>query len=280
MVMSMRFPEGKDKVVTLSYDDGTLSDKKLISIMQKNGIKGTFNLNSARVLSEDAVLEEPENLLRLMKASELKESYPFEVCEVAVHFKTHPFPSPMPINAVTQEIMTDRTNLEKMFKTIVRGCAYPYGDYNDTTVESLKASGIVYSRTCNSTHDFELPKNWLLLDPTCHNCEPCFGELVDKFLNLKVGDGYMPKMFYLWGHSMEFVHFKNWEVFEQFCEKVGGRDDIWYATNIEIYDYCMAYRQLLFSNDCEMVHNPTALDIWINFNGRKMKIPSGKTVLL
>lgn len=42
----LRFPEFKDKTLTLSYDDGAIYDRKLIEIMNKYGLKGTFNLNS------------------------------------------------------------------------------------------------------------------------------------------------------------------------------------------------------------------------------------------
>ena len=41
----MRFPGFKPKALTLSYDDGVRQDKRLIAIMQKYGLKGTFNLN-------------------------------------------------------------------------------------------------------------------------------------------------------------------------------------------------------------------------------------------
>ena len=41
-----RFPGFKYKAVTLSYDDGTIYDKKLIEIMSKYGIRGTFNLST------------------------------------------------------------------------------------------------------------------------------------------------------------------------------------------------------------------------------------------
>ena len=42
----MRFPGGKPKALTLSYDDGVEQDVKLIEIAEKYGIKGTFNINS------------------------------------------------------------------------------------------------------------------------------------------------------------------------------------------------------------------------------------------
>lgn len=38
----MRFLGGKSKALTLSYDDGVKQDKRLIDIMKKNGLKGTF----------------------------------------------------------------------------------------------------------------------------------------------------------------------------------------------------------------------------------------------
>lgn len=41
----MRFPGFKLKALTLSYDDGVRQDKRLIEIMQKHGLKGTFNIN-------------------------------------------------------------------------------------------------------------------------------------------------------------------------------------------------------------------------------------------
>ena len=44
--MYLRFPKGKSLAVTLSYDDGVKQDRQLIEIMKKNGLKGTFNLNS------------------------------------------------------------------------------------------------------------------------------------------------------------------------------------------------------------------------------------------
>ena len=40
------FPGGKFKVLTLSYDDGKLEDKRLVDIFNKNGIRATFNVNS------------------------------------------------------------------------------------------------------------------------------------------------------------------------------------------------------------------------------------------
>ena len=55
--MNMRLRDGKIKVLTLSYDDGVVQDIRLIKIMNKHGLKGTFNINSGSYLPEDAVRE-------------------------------------------------------------------------------------------------------------------------------------------------------------------------------------------------------------------------------
>ena len=42
----MRFPGGLAKALTFSYDDGVEQDIRLVEILDKYGMKGTFNLNS------------------------------------------------------------------------------------------------------------------------------------------------------------------------------------------------------------------------------------------
>lgn len=101
-------------------------------------------------------------------------------------------------------------------------------------------------------------------------------ELCDRFLTGKLSFGL--KLFYLWGHSYEFEQHNNWEVIRAFCEKMSGKKDIWYATNIEIVDYLNASRQLRTSADGHIVFNPTATDIWVENKGEVMTIKAGETV--
>jgi len=86
------------------------------------------------------------------------------------------------------------------------------------------------------------------LPATCHHRNPRLMELAREFIQKQDVRG--PMLFYLWGHSYEFDYDQpnnNWGVIEEFAEYMGGKDDIWYATNIEIYDYIAAYNQLIFS---------------------------------
>ena len=87
-----------------------------------------------------------------------------------------------------------------------------------------------------------------------------------------------PKLFYLWGHSYEFNDKDNWEIIEDFAKRIGNREDVWYATNIEVYEYVKAYDALVYSADCKRVKNPSALDVWISYYGVEVYVPAGKEV--
>lgn len=273
----MRFPGGKVKAVTLSYDDGVEQDIKLMEIMKKHGLKGTFNLNSGRYAEEGTVY--PEGTIhRRMSKDAITELYKNSGMEVAVHGYTHPFLEQLPANLCTMDVQKDRETLEEQFDTIIRGMAYPFGTFSDEVVNCLRACGIVYSRTVISSHKFDMPTDWLRLEATCHHTEPCLNELIDSFLEDDKNRG--PLLFYLWGHSYEFEADHNWNVMEEFAEKVGNRDDIWYATNIEVYDYADAFKRLVFSTDGKKVWNPTAYTLYFNMDDKDYAIEPGETLRL
>lgn len=67
---------------------------------------------------------------------------------------------------------------------------------------------------------------------------------------------------------------------EAFCRRVGGREDVWYATNIEIVDYTRAVASLRFTLSGEAVHNPSAAAVWISVDGKALQIGAGQRVRL
>lgn len=270
----MRFPGGKCKALTLSYDDGVEQDIKLLEIARKYGLRGTFNLNSG-CYPEEGVTYEKGTIHRRMPKSQADKLYTDCGWEVAAHGYTHPGLVGMPLNLATKEILDDRRTLEEQFGHLVRGFAYPYGAYDDNVVEILRSCGIVYARTVISTHDFAMPKDWLRLPATCHHNDPLLMELAKTFVEFEMP--WEPKLFYLWGHSYEFEAYDNWDVMEKFGEYVGGRDDIWYATNIEIYDYQHAFKELLFDVNASYVHNPTSTDVWFAYGEKEVYVPAGGT---
>ena len=85
-------------------------------------------------------------------------------------------------------------------------------------------------------------------------------------------------LFYLWGHSYEFNDNDNWNVIEEFAEYIGNREDIWYATNGEIYDYVQAFNGLQFAANGAFIRNPSATDVYVCYRGKNVLVPAGKTV--
>lgn len=275
----MKFPNGLERAVTLSYDDGVQQDRRFMEIIDRHGLKCTFNINSGEFAPEGKVY--PEGTIhRRMSKSECLELYKNSGHEVAVHALTHPRLELMTQPAVTYEIVEDRKNLEQLFGGVIRGMAYPFGTYNDMVVDTLKTCGIAYARTTKLTNSFDIPTDWLRLDPTCKHCDPALPELeqlIDKFLGDRLFES-RPWLFYMWGHTYEFERDNNWEDIEIIAERLGGKDNVWYATNIEVYDYVEAYRSLLWSADSNRVYNPSAKKIWFSRGKKLYSVEPGETL--
>ncbi len=270
----LRFPDFKYKAVTLSYDDDVVYDKKLIEIIDKYGLKCTFNLNSGFFAEKSGG--------RMMTEEEAKELFGKSEHEIAVHGVSHLSLAEHSREAIAGDILLDRLSLETLFGRIIKGMAYANGSYDDKTAEVLKSCGIKYARTVNSSEKFDIPTDWLRLSPTCHHGNPRLNELTDEFLKdygKEVHYKYAnPKLFYLWGHAYEFNDNNEWDILENFCKKTGGRDDVWYATNGEIYDYVKAFDRLEFSVGEDLIKNPSAIDLYLNFYGEKVFVPASGTV--
>jgi hypothetical protein len=269
------FPDFKEKALTLSYDDGVVYDKKLIEIMQKHGLKGTFNINSELFAQNEGE--------RRMTAKTAVELYQNTGMEIAVHGARHWSLAEVPSEMMVRDVAVDRENLEKLTGGLVQGMAYANGSYSDEVVEVLKKCGIKYSRTTVSTGKFLIPNDWLRMPATCHHGDPRLMELAKAFIEEPNGPyRWSPKnkLFYLWGHSYEFNDNDNWEIMEEFAAYMGGRNDVWYATNGEIYNYVQAYNRLEFSIASTCVHNPSSIDVYLDYLGNKIVVPAGKTVQL
>ena len=261
IIHKLVWPEGKERALTLSYDDGVQQDRRLVALLRKYGVKATFNLNSGRLgRTERSRIFGPELDISTVLAEEVPSLY--EGFEVATHGRTHSGLTHLGALACA-EVLEDRIALEKLVPYLVRGHAYPYGSFDDTVKTALRAAGIRYARAIRSTHSFDLPKDYLEWNPTCHHTEPELMPLIRDFCEATrfIRE---PLLFYLWGHSYEFDQFDNWEVMEQFLQYVSvRREQIWFAANGEIVRYLDAAAQLQYSADGKRVFNPTAEPIWL-----------------
>ena len=224
------------KYFTFSFDDGVTQDKRFIEMLNKYGLKATFNLNSS-LFGLKGGWDIGGKWVNHNKVSpfEVKDIYAGH--EVAVHTLTHPNLTGENDEAVEYQVEEDRKQLSRLVGYEVRGMAYPCGGVNnDDRVAGVikEKTGVCFSRTITSTFNFDLPKNVYRLDPSVHICdaENLF-RMAEEFINLKTDE---PKLFYVWGHTYEFdmVDSMPWERMEEFCKLISGKEDIIYGTNIDV----------------------------------------------
>ena len=228
----------KLKAVTFSIDDGCESDKKIIEIFNKYGIKGTFNINSGLLnttLEMKNRLGEITERIPKMRAYDVKETYKNH--EIAVHTCMHPNLTEISDESVILEVEKDRLALEALCGYPINGMAYPCGGVNnDKRVAGLigKYTPIRYARTITSTYSFDLQENLLQFNPTIYWIEvDKLFELAERFISLKTK---VPQIFYIWGHAFELDRGRNisYEKLEQLCDLLSNRQDIFYGTNREV----------------------------------------------
>lgn len=266
--MRFVYPNGKRKALTFSYDDGQAFDKRLVSIFNENGLRGTFHLNSGTL----GVARGKDVYIRPEEVADLYRGH-----EVACHGVQHRNPPTITAAQWAAEVAQDRENLEKLTGYMVQGLSYAFGNYSEEVKSTARALGIKYSRTVKGTGSFFPPVDFMEWHPTCHHNESLL-KLGDQFLDVP---GYyeLPVM-YVWGHSFEFGWPDDWHMIEEFAAKMSGKEDIWYATNMEICCYIQAVRAQEFSADGLTMHNPCAIPVWVGTQGGMIEVKAGDTVFI
>lgn len=263
MKLYLCFPEGKAKVLTMSYDDGKWADERLVELFNRYGIRGTFNLNYG-------MMECPERIDR----ERIRTLYAGH--EVASHTMTHPTIARCPLTEVAREILEDRRGLESLVGYPVRGHAYPNGSCSEEIKDLLRGLGIAYGRTVQwESGSMELPGDLMEWNATCHHNYNLM-KYAKEFAESQKKQ-YL-QCLYVWGHSYEFERDGNWELMEEFCSYMGGREDVWYATNIEIADYLDAGKRLQYGAAGDFVYNPSAQTVWISVDDVPLAVEGGSLV--
>ncbi len=279
----MRFPQGKTKAVTLSYDDGCRTDLHLARIINEYGIKCTFNISSKFIAADSCDF--------YLTKEEIKEALVDTGHEIAIHGAYHKAPGMTDPTDGILDVIECRRDLERAFGGIIKGMAYPNSgilhfengcEYKDVK-RYLSNLGIAYARSLGADNDgFYLPDDWYNWKPTAHHDNPNIMNYIEKFIGVDINSLYSgdrwPRLFYLWGHSYEYENNNNWDKLDKICAALSANKDIWYATNIEIFNYVSAYRSLQFNVDRTVVYNPTLYTIWFCADNTDYRISPDETL--
>ena len=226
---------GKKKAITFSYDDGVVQDIRLIELLNKYGLKCTFNINS-ELLGVGRVLMQKNGRIahyKIMK-DQVREIY--EGHELAVHTLTHPALIKCSDEEIVRQVEEDRKNIEVLVGYDVVGMAYPGGtSCVDERVENVLRdhTKIKYARGTRCSHSFDIPTDLYHFKPTVFHLDfDKMMELGREFVEMVPDE---PKLFYIWGHSYEMNYDSlNWYRLEEFFKLVSGREDVFYGTNAEV----------------------------------------------
>jgi peptidoglycan/xylan/chitin deacetylase (PgdA/CDA1 family) len=280
--IEMLFPEGKNKALILSYDDGAKQDRKLVELMNKYQLIGTFHLNSNKLSTN--------NYFDYLNKDEIKDLYKGH--EVSVHSANHPNLPDISKIDVIYEILEDRKELERLLGYPVRGMAYPFGNTDDAVIEAIKGLGIEYARTVGDSYNFEIPKDFLRWHPTMHQFAKAYWEpnqpekdIKELALFYKTIDAFLQAkdlaVLDIWGHSWEMGTDQNkWNEAEKFFKLLANNQAIYYAKQIDLVDYISAFRNLKFSVNKNSVTNTSAINVYIKINTKVFNVLAGTTMEL
>lgn len=288
----MRFPGGRFKALSFSFDDGSDQDEWVLALLKRLGLKGTFNLNAGQFAPSDdfdfdtldrRVFPAADYCQRRLTRDRVCELFADSGMEIASHGYTHAELTRLNDDEVLWEVLRDRAELEEITGESVRGFAYPQGSYNPQTMRLLSSAGFEYARIVGTTKSFDLPRELMAWPISCQYGDSDALELCEKFNSLKLDDciysrGTESKLFTVFGHSYELDCRNNYDRLEAVAEALAGKDDVWYCTFIEYARYAKAFDLLDFNLAHTFVRNPSAVSVWIYANGETVEVPAGGSV--
>lgn len=261
------FPQNKRIAVTLSFDDGPATDRPVIEKFNQWGLKATWNLNSAFFGKHHGGGDCP-----YIGAGEVAGLYAGH--EVAIHTLTHPRLTRIPSPQIALEVLDDKNALEDLVGYPVRGMAYPFGDYDQRVIDILRPLGIVYARTTESRDVSFPPEEALAWHATGHQYAP---DLLAKWNDWYAGQ-WFKGVFFVWGHTYEFKVRNDWAALEHIFQPLSGKSDVWYCTNIQLFDYHAARERLVIAANNASAYNPSGIAVWLLVDEQVVEIPAGATL--
>ncbi len=223
------------KYITLSFDDGTVQDRRFVALLNQYGLKCTFNLNSGLFSTKHEITHEGIRVCHdEIEAEEVATLYRGH--EVAAHTVTHPNLLKCTEQQVIREVREDALALGELVGCKIVGMAYPGGPYfNRETIRIIRENtDIVYARAVGSHFTLEMPKDLMAWYPSVYlhprELERAYA-LTDALLAY---EGEEDRLLYLWGHSFELDKFALWEETERLFAHMSGHDTVMYVTNREV----------------------------------------------
>ena len=229
--MAKTYPGGKKKAFNITYDDGVLQDERFVALLNRYGIKGTFNLNS-QLMREEFAWTHPSGM-EVRRLSPQRAMHLYDGHEIASHTLTHPYMFELSDEELYRQLKADKENLEAMFGREVTGFAVPFDYYDDRIADCARACGFSYARKSEFSGHFTPCADFYHWKTGIYHIDPNLTNFVADFLNT----GEELAVCQIVGHSYDLDAENLWGTMELICAAVSGRDDIWFCTNAELVDF-------------------------------------------
>lgn len=263
-MIQKRYPNGKKKAFCITYDDGITQDIRFVELLNKYGLKGTFNLNSELMKTGFAWTHETGLVIKRLPPDVVVDLY--QEHEVASHTLTHPYMSDLSEEEILYQMEQDKKNLEELFQGEVCGFAVPFDYYSDLIANCAKKSGFSYARMSEETYSYAPPENEYYWAAGAFHTSPKFSEFVDGFFET---DEELA-LCQIVGHSYDLDTEQMWEQMEAIFEKVAEDADIVSVTNIELVRYLKAMREAIITE--KGIENHSGVELWFEEDGNVFSV--------
>lgn len=266
------YPNGKKKAFNITYDDGVTQDVRFVELLNKYGVKGTFNLNSELMKNGFEWIHETGLVIKRLSPDVVVDLYKGH--EVASHTLTHPYMSDLSEEELMYQMGQDKKNLEELFQREVCGFAVPFDYYSDLIAECAKKCGFSYARTSDERYSYAPPEEYYYWAAGAFHIMPGFAEFVDVFFET---DEELA-LCQIVGHSYDLDTEQMWEQMEEIMQRVAEDKDVISMTNIELVRYLKAMRSAVISESG--IENHSDVELWFEEDGRIFSVKPMKNIFV
>lgn len=265
-----RYPGGKARAFNISYDDGVIQDIRFVELLNRYGLKGTFNLNYGLMRSGFTWVHECGMTVRRLREQEVAAVY--EGHEIASHSFSHPYFDNMDEAGILKELGADKFFLEKLTGREVAGYATPFYFYSDCMEACVKHCGFEYARISEESNDYTIPDDFHRWRGSKFHWDADLEEFVDGFLNSE----QELALCQLVGHSYDLDVMNLWDPMERICHRVGNAPDVWAATHLEIVRYLRSMKRARITG--REIRNESTATLWFEIDGSIVSLQPGESI--
>lgn len=258
------YPQGKRRAFTVTYDDGVLQDVRFVALLNRYGLKGTFNLNS-RLMEERFTWQHACGML-ITRLSPQQAVPLYAGHEVASHSLTHPYMEHLSEEQIMAELQTDKANLEALFDREIKGFAVPFDHYSSRIERCARRCGFTYVRIPEEWHSFAPPADLYNWKAGIFHLRDDLEERVTAFLHTE----QELALCQIVGHSYDLDVENQWQSMEQLFQMVSSGQDIAFMTTIELVEYLAAMEKVQITK--HGIANNSDRSLWFAIDGQPCEV--------